>query len=136
VSPEAALDDGYFNGEAGAQTGLTRNINGTVVALDDFITQGQAEPCSLAFLLGREERFEYSLEVFFRDSRSRILKTAPNDTVVMFRLHGQYPAAGPFLHGLIRVVQQIQEDLLKLAEISHRLGRWLSSAEPPGPGVS
>src|ERR1043166_6760002 len=115
LSVRRAPGGGRRRGECeGKSRALARRAvapDGAVVLLHDAIGDREAETGAAADRLRREERSEDPPQMLGRNSGPRV--TGPRDRLMIGgpRGNGRPPAAG---HGIPRVEEQIEEDLLQL----------------------
>src|SRR5262249_43253701 len=83
----------------------------------DTVRNRQTEPGALADLLRREKRLEDASAQGVRDSRSVIRNLDDVLAVKPQRADGDRPAPGAIVDRLLRVEQQVQDDLLNLLAI-------------------
>src|SRR5262245_32442851 len=98
-------------GRAGARLAL--DGNSSAMLLHDSIADRQAKSCALPRRLRRKKWIVDFLDVFGIDSRARILHEDLNLGIHRVRHDAQLATFG---HCISRVHQQIQKDLLELAD--------------------
>ena len=90
--------------------------------LDDAIADRKPEPGALPDRLRREERFEDPGPDLFGDPGSRVADL-DLDSVPLGQTRGDLDRAGLALHGLLRVDQEIHQDLLELIGVAEDRGK-------------
>src|SRR5438094_1556360 len=94
----------------------------SLVILDDAIADRKPEPGSLPDRLRREEGFEDLGLDLFGDPGSRVADLHL-DPVPLGQARGDLDRAGLALHGLLRVDQEIHQDLLELIGVAEDRGK-------------
>src|SRR5712691_28928 len=94
----------------------------SLMVLDDAIADRKPEPGALADRLRREKGFEDLGLDLFGDPGSRVADL-DLDSVPLSQTRGDLDRAGPALHGLLRVDQEIHEDLLELIGVAEDRGK-------------
>jgi len=102
--------------EAGAAAGLVVNLDGAAVLLNDTVCDRQAEARPFASSLGGEEGIVNAVDVFRVDAVPAVDHVDLHPALVLVRRPDFEHAAGA--HGVARVDEQVQEDLLQLARIA------------------
>src|SRR2546425_1145149 len=94
----------------------------SLMILDDAIADRKPEPGALPDRLRREKRLEDLGLDLFGDPGSRVADL-DLDPVSRSQTRGDLDRAGPALHGLLRIDQEIHEDLLELIGVAQDLGK-------------
>ena len=102
--------DGRRKRESSSLTDAAVAGDGAAVLLDDSVGDGETEAGPLADVFRREERIVDAREVIRRDARSGIGHL--DHRLAARARHDRQPAA--FRHGVTRIEEQVQEDLLQL----------------------
>src|SRR5215472_2546704 len=108
------LKPGEFQVEQRAARARIGNLDRAAVFLDDAIGDGEAQARAFARGLGRKERVVNAVEVFGGNAGARIADIHAGAGLLAPRAYGERAAA---LHGVTRIQEQVQEDLLQLAGI-------------------
>src|SRR5207247_9394430 len=94
----------------------------SLTILDHALADRQPEPGALPGRLRREKRLEDLGLDLFGDPGSRVADL-DLDPVSRSQTRGDLDRAGPALHGLLRIDQEIHEDLLELIGVAQDLGK-------------
>jgi len=89
----------------------------------DSVADAQAQSGSLSHFFGCEERVKNTIDVF--NSGSVIAEPYLDGSGVARRLHCYLPCTAGFTDGVVRIVQDVQEDLLQLVRISLDFGQGI-----------
>ena len=88
--------------------------------LDDPVTDAQPKAGSFAHRLSGVEGIENPARVL--DSRAAVIELHAHEGVFLEDAHFQQTAPATLHHGIERVVDNVQEDLLQLVRIGHHRG--------------
>ncbi len=121
----ASLDDRQLDDEGCAAAGLALRPDAAAVIIDDAVGDGKPQAGALAGVFRREERIEDAAERLGLHARPVVVETDANGAVVPPRTHGELAFAARGEHRLLCVDDQIEEDLLDLVRVDHRVGELL-----------
>src|SRR5277367_2381122 len=105
--------NGEFQAERSSLSWSGTHVDFSGVLLDDAVTYRKAETGAPSGGLGGEERIENTLEIFRRNARAGVGDFNGDGTVVSESTNFEQSA---LRHGVPRVHEQIQEDLLQTGD--------------------
>src|ERR1700685_1206167 len=115
--------DGQAHDEGGTVSiGIILRNDFAAMGLDDAVADAETEASAFADFLGGEKRIEDA--VYLRDAGAVVAKHDFDFIAAIQRLNFYSAGAADFLHGVVGVVQNIQEDLLKLVRIADNHGKF------------
>ena len=97
--------------------------NFAAVRAHDSVADAQSEAGALAHFFRREKRIEDAVDL--RDARAVVAETISILSERCDRLDFDFPGAPRFLHGVVRIVQDVQKHLLQLVRIADHHGQVL-----------
>jgi len=103
------LDCGEFDVERSALAGRRADINLSGMLLDDAVTHGKTESSASAAGFGSEKGVKDAMDVFAGDAGARIRHFNFDAPIMRSGANFKHSATG---HGIARVQEKVQEDLL------------------------
>lgn len=110
--------DGKTDNERGALAFLALHVNPSTVVLNDTVADRETK-ARTAVLLGREERFKYTVSDLLRYTLTGICNTRENIFADHRGLYREETAVG---HGMDSIRNDIQKYLLQLVNVTDRYG--------------